>query len=109
MCDCDEKELKKRITSSALVPITTSLGLADVIQCWESVSTEDDKQVVEKLTNEIKSHLYAANAAQDFASICASVSSTRGHGIDYDNVEVALAKLVAKGEVERNGNCYHMI
>ena len=101
-----EKELKKRITSSVLMPITTPLSLDDVIKGWESVSTEDDKRVVGKIADEIKSHLSAANAPQDFAGICDTVSSKLEHEIYCDDVEVALAKLVSNGEVKRDGNQY---
>lgn len=44
----------RRITSSALMPITTPLGLADVIHGWETVSTEDDKRVVVKIQGSSK-------------------------------------------------------
>ena len=101
-----EKELKKRITSSVLMPITTPLSLDGVIKGWESVSTEDDKRVVGKIADEIKSHLSAANAPQDFAGICDTVSSKLEHEIYCDDVEVALAKLVSNGEVKRDGNQY---
>ena len=101
-----EKELKKRITSSVLMPITTPLSLDDVIKGWESVSTEDDKRVVGKIADEIKSHLSVANAPQDFAGICDTVSSKLEHEIYCDDVEVALAKLVSNGEVKRDGNQY---
>ena len=109
-----EKELKKRITSSVLMPITTPLSLDGVIKGWESVSTEDDKRVVGKIADEIKSHLsaanapqdFAANAPQDFAGICDTVSSKLEHEIYCDDVEVALAKLVSNGEVKRDGNQY---
>ena len=104
-----EKELKKRIISSALMPITIPLvSLADVIHGWDSVSTEDDKRVVLKIADEIKSHLSATNAPQDFATIYSSVSLKSGHQIYCDDVEVALAKLVSKGEVKRDGNQYQM-
>ena len=101
-----EKELKKRITSSTLISITTPLRLADVIKGWESVSTEDDKRVVGKIADEIKSHLSATNASQDFATICASVSSKLGYEIYCDYVEIALAKLIAQGEIKRSENRY---
>ena len=106
LCAVD-KELKKRINSSALTSMPTTSLLEDVINSWEKVSTDDDKRVVGKIAEEIKSYLSQNQHPLDFETIAKYVAAKFNHGINCDDVEVALAILISKGVVKRSENRYH--
>ena len=107
LCAVD-KELKKRINCSALVPLVTTSSLQSTMQCWEMVSNDDDKRVVGKIAEEINSYLSQNQHPLDFETIAKYIAAQFDHGIYCDDVEVALAKLISKGEVVRNENRYHI-
>lgn len=107
LCAVD-KELKKRINSSILTPVVATSSLHSVMQGWENVSTDDDKRVVEEIAKEIKSYLLQNKCSFDFETIARYTAEKFRHGIYCDDVEVALAKLISTGEVERKENRYRI-
>ena len=107
LCALD-KELKKRINNSALTPITDRLPLADAVQRWDEVSTIDDQRVVDEIAKECKSYLAQSQPSCDFETIAKHIASKFQHEIYCDDVEVGLAKLMAKGEIKRSGNFYNI-
>lgn len=104
-----EKELKRRISQSKLKPIMKLLSLDDAVQRWNEISTEDDKRVVEEIAKEIKSYVKQNQAFVDFETIAKYLASRVNHGIYLDDVEVALAKLISRQKIIRNGNSYRLI
>lgn len=108
LCAVD-KELKKRINSSALTPIGTASSLQNVMENWEKVSTDDDKRVVGEIAKKIKFYLSHYQRSCDFETIAKGIAANSGHSIYSDDIEVALAKLISQKEIIRNGNLYKSV
>ena len=103
-----EKELKKRINNSTLTPITGMLSLDDAVKRWDAVSTMDDQRVVDEIAGECKSYLTQSQPSCDFEAIAKHIAAKYKHEIYCDDVEVALAKLIDRGEIQRDRNRYHI-
>ena len=104
-----EKELKRRIIQSTTKPITALLSLNDAVRCWNRMSTEDDKRVVDEIAKEIRTYLRQNQTSFEFETIAKYIASNFNYGIYLDDVEVALAKLISQKEIIRNGNSYQLI
>ena len=103
-----EKELKKRINNSTLTPITGMLSLGDAVNRWDAVSTVDDQRVVDEIAKECKSYLAQNQPSCDFEAIAKHIAAKYKHEIYCDDVEIALAKLIANGEIKRSENRYYI-
>ncbi len=93
-----EKELKKRINSPTFIQRKKPLNLCSALSQWENVSTEDDKRVVDVITEEITSFLSKNMQTVDFGIIAQHIKSKFKHDIFCDDIVIALAKLVSKKE-----------
>lgn len=104
-----EKELKKRINSSTLIQKKKPLNFSSALSQWENVSTEDDKRVVDAIAEEITSYLSKNMQTVDFGIIAQHIKSKFKHDIFCDDIVIALAKLMSKRRITRNGTCYKWV
>ncbi len=82
------------------------MSLDDAVQRWNEISTADDKRVVEEIAKEIKSYVKQNQVSADFETITKYIAAKFNHGVYLDDVVVALAKLISRKEIIRDGNSY---